>query len=126
MDPIDFSCFQKEYDETMAKTKDRMNWDHFENRDGDEDPELVQRCEDCGNTDCHTWHELLGTELDDCPGRQRDEAESKLQWVQSADLLTFYFRNPSLARGENMLSTSPYNLFREWYVILILVHMLLY
>lgn len=122
MDPVEFSCFQKEYDETIAKTHEKMNWGHFEDPDFDEDPDLVQRCEHCGNTDCNTWYSLQGTDEDDCPGRQRETARDKLLWVQNADLLTFYFRNPSLARGENMLSSSPYDLFGQWYVTRDLVY----
>lgn len=126
MAPTDFSYLQKEHDETMAKTHEKMNWAHIENPDYDEDPDLVQRCEDCGNTGCDTWYQAIGTEADECPGRQRDEARDKLRWVQNADLLTFYFRDPSLARAENMLSSAPYDLLGQWYVTLVLVHAWLY
>jgi hypothetical protein len=123
MEPLDLSHIQKERDKILTETHEKMNWNHFENPDFDEDPDEVQRCSDCGHKDCDTYYELLGTSQDPCPGRQREEAESKLRWVQNADLLTFSFRNPSLALGQNMLSSSPYNLFAKWYVMRNAVHM---
>ena len=107
-----------ECDKIIAETHEKMDWNHFEEPDVHEDPDLVQRCKDCGHKDCDTYYEEWGTELDKCPGRQRNEAETKLRWVQNADLLTFYFRNPSFALNQNMLSSSPYNIFYQRYAML--------
>lgn len=78
MEPVDLSYVQTSYNKIIAETKEKMNWGHFENPDYDEDPELVQRCDDCGHKDCDTYYELLGTEADACPGRQRNEARDEL------------------------------------------------
>jgi hypothetical protein len=123
MEPVDLSCVQIRCNKILAETHEKMDWGHFFNPNSDEDLDPVRRCEDCGHRDCDTYYEFLGTDFDECPGRQRNEIKAKLCWVQNANLLTFYFRNPSFALGQNMLSSSPYDLFSKWYVMLNIVHM---
>ncbi|KAF9728451.1 hypothetical protein PMIN04_012588 [Paraphaeosphaeria minitans] len=117
--PVDLSSMQEELNKTIAEKGKGINWKHFEDPDPDEDPSLVCRCEDCGHRNCESDYTAQEIELDDCPGRQKREAEAKLRWVENSDLLTFYFRSPPLSLDQEMLTSSPCNLFQELYVVIV-------
>jgi hypothetical protein len=117
--PVDLFSVQEKLNKAIAENDEGINWKHLDDPDLDEDPDLVRRCEDCGHETCDPCDMAQEIELDDCPGRKKREAETKLRWIKNSDLLTFYFRSPPCSLDQDMLTSSPFNLFQKWYVIIV-------
>jgi hypothetical protein len=104
MEPLDLSGPQKDYlrrlqtaEEVADSITDPESNLHPEDCDSDEKGEYSHNNWECP---CNSPHAIDPI----CPFEEYDLCSKRLNWIKTVPFLTFYFRDPAAAQGQDLLN----------------------